>query len=155
MARGVSLLLIGALGPAVLAGCSPEARMVGPSLPQTPPSSDQDPRISAYQDNFYQVSQGGRYFAWYGCSGCHTDQAAGVLNLADGQWRHGSGFAQVYGAVADRHGRLAFRARVPTEQLWQLTAYVRDLPRHAPEKRRRTQVDQQAEPIGPAWSGPQ
>lgn len=108
----------------------------------------------AYQTNLYQVSQGGRNFAWYGCSGCHTDAAPGVLNLPDSQWRHGSGFAQVFGAIADRHGRLDFRSRVPTEQIWQLTAYVRDLPQHTPDKRRRLEADQKGEPVGPAWTGP-
>jgi cytochrome c oxidase cbb3-type subunit III len=153
--KGASLLLIaGLLGCVALSGCRQEARTVGPSVPQTPPGSDDDPRIAAFQGNLYQVAQGGRYFNWYGCSGCHTDAAPGVLNLPDSRWRHGSGFAQVYAAVVDRHGALDFRGRIPTEQLWQLTAYVRDLPKHTPEKRRRLEADQKGEPVGPAWSGP-
>lgn len=140
---------------ACLCGCNKEARDLGPSLPQTRPAAGNDPRIPAYQGNAYQVAQGGRYFAWYGCSGCHTDSARGTLNLADGAWRGGSGFAQVFGAIADRHGRLRYGARIPVEQLWQLTAYVRDLPRHPPEKRRRLALDQRAEPQGSAWPGPQ
>lgn len=140
---------------ACLCACSPEARTVGPTVPQTPPAGDQDPRIAAYEGNLYQVSQGGRYFGWYGCTGCHTDAAPGVLNLPDSEWRHGSTFPQVYAAIADRHGALRFGERIPVEQLWQLAAFVRDLPKHTPEKRRRQQVDQQAEPVGPAWTGPQ
>jgi cytochrome c oxidase cbb3-type subunit III len=151
MRHGAALMILAA----GLCACSPEARTVGPTMPRTQPANDRDPRIAAYQDNFYQVAQGGRYFGWYGCSGCHTDTAPGVLNLPDGQWRHGSGFAQVYGAIADRHGTVRFRDRIPVEPLWQLTAFVRDLSRHTPEKRRRLQVDQQAEPIGPSWTGPQ
>ncbi len=135
--------------------CSPEARTLGPSLPQTPPQSDRDPRIPAYQDNFYQLATGGRYFAWYGCGICHTDSSAGWMDLGDGRWRHGGGFAQVYGAIADQHGSLAYRKRIPTEVLWQLTAYVRDMPEHHAEKRRRVNLDQQAEPTGSKWSGPQ
>ncbi|VWX49432.1 Cytochrome c oxidase polypeptide III [Novosphingobium sp. 9U] len=124
-------------------------------MPQTAPLNDDDPRIGAYQANLYQISQGGRYFGWYGCSGCHTDDAPGARDLPDGQWRQGSGFAQVYAAIADRHGQLAFRQRIPVEQLWQLTAYVRDLPQHTQDKRRRQQADQKSEPVGPAWTGPQ
>lgn len=139
---------------ATLCNCSQEARYVGPSLPQTPPSGDDDARIPAYQANFYQVAQGGRYFAWYGCSACHTDDAPGVRNLPDSLWRHGHGFSQVYASIADRHGRLNFRQRVPVEQLWQMTAYVRDLPEHTPDKRRRLEADQKSEPVGPAWTGP-
>jgi hypothetical protein len=139
---------------AALTGCSPEARSLGPSVPQTAPSGNNDPRISAYQDNFYQLSQGGRYFSWYGCSGCHNNPGRKAPNLARGA-AHGNGFAQVYASIASRHGALRYDARVPVEQLWQLTAYVRDLPRHTPEKRRRVQVDQNAEPVGSSWSGPQ
>lgn len=156
MRTGAPLLLtVAALGSVTLGGCRQEARSVAPSVPQTAPASNDDPRISAYEGNLYQVSQGGRYFAWYGCSGCHTDAAPGVLNLPDSRWRHGSGFAKIFASIAERHGKLDFARRVPTEQLWQLTAFVRDLPKHTPEKRRRLEVDQKSEPVGPAWSGPQ
>lgn len=140
---------------AMLCGCAREAREVGPTPPQTPPIGNGDPRISAYQNNFYQVSQGGRYFSWYGCSGCHTEGNNKVLNLADSDWRHGFGFANVYGAIAARHGRFAYGKRIPVEQLWQITAYVRDLSSHYPEKRRRVTLDAKAEPVGGNWQGPQ
>lgn len=139
----------------MICACSREARQVGPTPPQTRPTGDNDPRIPAYQANLGQVSQGGRYFAWYGCSGCHDDGKQGVLNLSDSAWRYGFGFVHVYDAIADRHGRLAYGKRVPVEQLWQLTAYVRDLSSHYPEKRRRVDLDQKAEPVGNTWQGPQ
>lgn len=123
-------------------------------MPQTPPISDVDPRIPDYQANFYQVAQGGRYFSWYGCSGCHSDGAGSVLDLGDGKWASGGGFAHVFTSIAGRHGRLRYGERVPTEQLWQLAAYVRDLPAHTPEKRRRNAVDQAGEAQGAWWSGP-
>jgi cytochrome c oxidase cbb3-type subunit 3 len=140
---------------AVLSGCSREARDLGPGTPLTPPIDHRDPRIASYQDNFSQIAAGGRYFAWYGCTACHDEASPGVRNLTDQRWRHGGGFAQVYRAIADRHGRLAYRERASVETLWQLTAFVRDLPRHHPEKRRRLDRDEQAEPRGAAWSGPQ
>jgi len=137
------------------ASCSQEARNVGPTVPQTRPRNGADPRIALYQANVDQVSQGGRYFAWYGCQACHGEGATGVRNLADGHWRHGGGFVQVFTSIADRHGTLRYAVRVPPEQLWQLTAYARDLPLHTPEKLHRQAVDQQAEPVGNGWSGPQ
>lgn len=152
MVRGLGIALISA---ACLCGCSKEARTLGPTLPQTRPAANDDPRITAYQDNFYQVAQGGRYFSWYGCSGCHAEGAAGELNLADKNWYRGGGFADVFRSIADRHGHLAFGTRVPVEQLWQLTAYTLDLSQHYPEKRRRVAIDQKAEPQGSSWSGPQ
>lgn len=148
------------LGPAglaaaaiLLSACSREARTLGPTPPQTRPLGNADPRIASYQDNVYQVAQGGRYFSWYGCAGCH--RAGATEDLAEGRLRHGSGFADVFGVIADGHGALRYGQRVPVEQLWQITAHVRDLPAHFPEKRRRNAADQQAEPPGASWSGPQ
>jgi cytochrome c oxidase cbb3-type subunit III len=139
----------------VLAGCSNEVREIGPSLPQTSPAGNGDPRISAYQANLYQVSQGGRYFAWYGCSACHSDGAPGAANLADNHWRGGGGFADVYRAIAEHRPAPAYGDIIPPEQIWQITAHVRDLSRHYPEKRRRLSLDQKSEPHGSQWSGPQ
>jgi len=138
-----------------LAACSREARDVGPSRPITRPIADDDPRVAFFQDNVWQVAQGGRYFTWYGCGACHGEGARGVRDLTDRRWRHGGGFADRFAAIGDRHGRLAFGTRVPVEQLWQLAAYVGDLSAHTPEKRRRLNKDQRAEPQGAHWAGPQ
>lgn len=142
------------LSPA-LAGCTQEARDVGPAAPLTRPLADDDPRVAFFRNNAWQIAQGGRYFAWYGCGACHAEGATGVRDLADTRWRHGSGFAAVFGAIADRHGALNYAARVPVEQLWQMTAYTSDLWRHTPEKRRRMSKDQRAEPQGAHWQAPQ
>lgn len=138
----------------LLAGCQREARDIGPSLPQTSPRGAADPRIGYYQDNVYQIAQGGRYFSWYGCAACHGEDALGVRDLGDGRWRYGGSFNQVFASIVRRHGSLDYATRVPPEQLWQLAAYVRDLPQHTPEKRRRLSVDQVGEPQGQHWSGP-
>lgn len=139
----------------LLCGCSNEAREIGPTVPQTAPIGEQDPRIAYYQDNFGQVAQGGRYFLYYGCAGCHGDGAPGARALTDGRWKRGGGFAAVFTSIAHGHGDRAYATRIPVEPLWQLTAYVRDLQRHTPEKRRRQALDQQAEPQEATWSGPQ
>lgn len=139
----------------LLCGCSNEAREIGPTVPQTAPIGERDPRIAYYQDNFGQVAQGGRYFRYYGCAGCHDDGAPGARDLTDGRWKRGGGFAAVFTSIAHGHGERAYATRIPVEPLWQLTAYVRDLQRHTPEKRRRQALDQQAEPRGAAWWGPQ
>ncbi len=137
-------------------GCSAESRSAGPDLPQTAPTGAQDPRAAAYERNLYQVAQGGRYFTWYGCSGCHGGNAQGARNLGDRAWVHGGDLDQVYGFIASQHpGTPAgYGSRIPTEQLWQITAYVRNLPRLTPEKRRRQDVDEVGEPQGSNWTGP-
>jgi mono/diheme cytochrome c family protein len=141
---------------AVTAGCGKESRTVGPDLPQTPPNGAADPRADKYEGNVYQVSQGGRYFAWYGCAGCHGGSAEGRLNLGDAHLAHGGDLDQVYAFIAHGHpGKLArFGERIPSEQLWQLTAFVRSLPQLAPERRRRQSLDLTGEPQGRTWAGP-
>ncbi|HEX8445466.1 MAG TPA: cytochrome c [Sphingomonas sp.] len=138
----------------ILAACSKEARDIGPSAPMTPPHGADDPRIVYFQANVYQIAQGGRYFRWYGCTACHAEQSPGRRNLTDPHWHRGGTFDQVYAAVADGHGALAYRNRIPVEPLWQIVAYVRDLSLHTVEKRRRVAIDGAAEPEGARWSGP-
>ena len=137
----------------LLSACTAERRPTGPEQPQTPPNGSGDPRIAMFESNAYQLAQGGRYFAWYGCGGCHSDGAKGALDLSDGQWRRGGAFNQVYAAVADGHGG-GGAGRIPIEQNWQIAAYVRSLKDIPPAKRRRQDLDQQAEPQGANWSGP-
>lgn len=152
MPRG-SVLLAAASLLFATAACTREARYIGAEPPLTAPVAG-DRRVPMFQDDLSQVSQGGRYFGWYGCGGCHGAGARGVLDLGDTAWRHGAEFAQVYRAIATGHGALAYDRRIPVQQLWQLTAYVRDLPQEAREKLARQERDQRAEPTGARWSGP-
>jgi mono/diheme cytochrome c family protein len=132
----------------ILGGCQPEKRTIGPSPPVTPPVSDADPRAVLYQKNAWQIAQGGRLFAWYGCQGCHTDTATGALDLADDHWQNGGGLAQVWTSIAEGRadGMPAYAGRVPDEQIWQLTAYVRDQHKHARPVLRRQNADEANEP---------
>jgi cytochrome c oxidase cbb3-type subunit 3 len=136
---------------AMAAGCSAEKRETGAEAPWTPPRSASDPRIATLESNVLQLSQGGRYFTWYGCGSCHAPGAMGFLELGDGRWRRGGGFDQIYRAITD-HRRHS--GRIPVEQLWQITGYVRSLSTLDPAKRRRQDFDQRGEPQGDRWSGP-
>ena len=117
-----------------LTGCSEESRTSAADLPQTAPTSAGDRRAQKYDHNVYQLAQGGRYFTWYGCGECHSSHANASLNLSDAAWVHGSDLTQVYGFIAHGHsGTLAhYGERIPVEQLWQITAYVRNLPKLKP-----------------------
>ena len=143
-----SVLLLAAVG-----ACSTEKRAVGPDQPSTPPDGPVDLRIAMIDGNAYQVSQGGRYFSWYGCAACHAQDARGARNLANAKWRYGARFDRLYRAIADDHAP-PFGPRVPSEQLWQITAYVRSLAALDPAKRRRQDMDQVGEPQGNRWTGP-
>jgi mono/diheme cytochrome c family protein len=139
----------------LLSSCSGENRALGSDQPQTPPHGADDPRAAKYEMNAYQIAQGGRYFTWYGCSACHGTGASGVRNLEDTQWRYGGAFDQIYSSVAQGRGANmpAYGARIPVEQIWQITAYVRQLQNTQPEMIRRQDLDQQGEPQAGNWSG--
>lgn len=136
----------------VLAGCGREMRVLDPDQPLTPPVGPDDPRAPYFTDNYQQVAQGGRYFTWYGCGGCHGSNAQGALDLCDKAWRHGSSFDAVYHMIAERHGSIG--QRIPEEQRWQVTAYVLALPTYDPAYRQRQDNDQKGEPQANQWQGP-
>lgn len=140
---------------AALLGCSVEKRSLGPSPPASPPTGPDDPRASHFQGNAYQIATGGRLFAWYGCQGCHGEEAKGAANLADDAWVHGGGIGRVYASIAHgwADGMPAYARRIPSEQIWQLTAFVRDLHKIPAVKRRRQDLDQAGEPQGANWTG--
>lgn len=140
----------------LLAGCAKEARTLASDQPQTPPNGPGDPRAPRYEDNVYQVAQGSRYFTWYGCGGCHASDATGVRALGDGVWRHGNTPNRVYAFIAHGHSGASgdYGARIPVEQLWQITAFTRSLDKQDPARTRRGELDMKGEPQGDRWSGP-
>ena len=137
-----------------LAACSKEGRKLDPGQPQTAPAGPDDPRAAQFDGNVFQVAQGGRYFTWYGCGTCHRPESRGVLDLADRTWRHGGEVDAVYRSIAERHGQRAYGRHIPAEQLWQMTAYVRQLGTLDPARRRRQDTDQRGEPQAQSWGGP-
>jgi mono/diheme cytochrome c family protein len=138
----------------LLVACSKESRTLGPEQPQTPPNGLGDPRVAFFEGNAYQVSQGGRYYSWYGCAGCHGDDAQKPDGIATDLEQHPRSFDKIYDLIADHPGAIHYGDRIPVEQLWQITAYLRSLPDTKPEMRRRQDLDQAGEPQGAIWSGP-
>ena len=149
------LRLLWLTGLLLLGACEREKRDLDAAPPATPPTGPADPRAALYQQNAYQVSQGGRLFGWYGCQGCHGDDAKGVLNLADGQWRYGGDPAAVYASIAQGRpgGMPAYAGRIPPEEIWQLTGYTLQLYQISAPQRRRQDLDQAGEPQGTSWTG--
>jgi mono/diheme cytochrome c family protein len=135
--------------------CTKESRTLGPEQPQTPPAGASDPRSAYFEGNAFQISQGGRYFGWYGCAQCHNDHATGATDLPGRLQANPLTFARVYDAIAHHPGTSPqISKQIPVQQLWQIAAYVRSLPALEPELRRRQDLDMSGEPQGKNWSGP-
>jgi cytochrome c oxidase cbb3-type subunit 3 len=130
--------------------CSKEARKLASEQPQTPPLGASDPRIPAYADNVYQISQGARYFTWYGCGSCHASGAKWVITEQSSP-PQAKALATVYRFLANGHA--TYGNKIPVEQLWQISAYVLDRGETDPAKTRRAELDGRGEPQGDSWPG--
>jgi cytochrome c oxidase cbb3-type subunit 3 len=120
-----------------LAACDREDRSTrGAPLPETGPSfTRSDPRPAAYEGNAFQIAQGGRYYAWMNCAGCHFHGGGGIgPPLMDQDWRYGGSMQQIVDTILEGrpNGMPSFRNRITEAQAWQLAAYVRSLSAQPP-----------------------
>jgi cytochrome c oxidase cbb3-type subunit 3 len=83
-----------------------------------------------YQGNAYDLNQGKQLYTWFNCKGCHADGggATGPAFL-NGWWRYGPDTTSIFISIRDgrARGMPAFGSRLTTEQLWELTGYVRTI----------------------------
>jgi cytochrome c oxidase cbb3-type subunit III len=89
-----------------------------------------DPRAAAYYNNADAVNTGKRLFQQYNCSGCHSNGGGGMgPDLMDDVWIYGGRLEQIHQTLVEGrpNGMPAWGGKVPDEQLWQLSAYVRSL----------------------------
>jgi cytochrome c oxidase cbb3-type subunit 3 len=89
-----------------------------------------DPRAQKYYDNAEAVTTGKRLFGQYNCSGCHSNGGGGMgPSLMDDEWIYGGRLEQIHQTLIEGrpNGMPAWGGKIPDEQLWQLSAYVRSL----------------------------
>jgi cytochrome c oxidase cbb3-type subunit III len=83
-----------------------------------------------YENNAYQLNQGKRLYAWFNCKSCHADGGGNIgPALMDGWWRYGPDPASIFATIRDGrpHGMPAFGDKMTTDEVWQLTGYVRTI----------------------------
>jgi cytochrome c oxidase cbb3-type subunit 3 len=109
----------------------------GPEGAQVGRSRSDVARVAHYERNAHALATGKRLWAWYNCSGCHGNGGGGASGpaLMDEVWIYGWDAASIYKSIADGrpNGMPAYRGRIPEDELWQLTAYVRSLSGLAPQ----------------------
>jgi len=89
-----------------------------------------DPRAAAYLNNADAVNTGKRLFGQYNCSGCHSNGGGGMgPDLMDDVWIYGGRLEQIHQTLVQGrpNGMPSWGNKVPDEQLWQISAYVRSL----------------------------
>lgn len=96
-----------------------------PGLSAPPPRAHLD-----YEENAFAISEGQRLFRWFNCNGCHFNGGGGIgPALMDAKWIYGSDPVNIYATIMEGrpNGMPSFRGRIPSQQAWQIVAYVRSL----------------------------
>jgi cytochrome c oxidase cbb3-type subunit 3 len=137
-----------------LAACHREDRhFVAPTgTDQAPPSNSMSPLVSGpvslefreqqtreYERNAWHMSQGKQIYEQFNCTGCHAHGGGDIgPPLMDDEWIYGGELDQVYLTIAEGrpNGMPAFAGAIPSQQLWQLSAYVRSMSGHGPKSAR-------------------
>ncbi|PZM08928.1 c-type cytochrome [Rhizobium tubonense] len=84
----------------------------------------------AYEADSYNLSEGKRLYAWFGCSACHGDgRGEAGPSFLDGWWLYGPEMVSVVSSIRDGrpHGMPSFRDRMTIEQIWQLAGYIQTI----------------------------
>jgi cytochrome c oxidase cbb3-type subunit 3 len=116
----------------LLAACDREERALGGQpRPETRAYvASGDPRSDEYQNNAFQLAQGGRLYAWMNCVGCHAHGGGGMgPPLMDEEWRYGGRMEDIVHTILKGrpNGMPSFEGKITEQQAWQLAAYVRSL----------------------------
>lgn len=83
-----------------------------------------------YEQNAYHLSNGKALFTAMNCSGCHSNGGGGMgPALIDDVWIYGSDFVNVAASIRDGrpNGMPSFGRVLPSNQIFELAAYVRSL----------------------------
>ena len=125
-------------------------------------------KMRQYEYNAFQVSEGKRLYSWFNCVGCHAHGGGDIgPALMDDKWIYGGEIDQIYMTIAEGrpNGMPAFVAKIPSEQIWQIAAYVRTMSGHGPKAARPGRDDhiqipseqglkeQPVKPLSPADAG--
>jgi cytochrome c oxidase cbb3-type subunit 3 len=132
-------IAVAACAALLLTACEREKREFDPGADgaKLEQSMSRIDRIEQYERNAPALASGKRLWTWYNCNGCHAQGGGGASGpaLMDSKWAYGWDAASIYKSIAEGrpNGMPAYRGRIPEDQLWQLTAYVRSLSGLAPQ----------------------
>jgi len=92
-----------------------------------------------YEGNAYHISEGKRLFTWFNCVGCHAHGGGDSgPPLMDDKWIYGGEIDQIYLTIVQGrpNGMPAFGGKIPSQQIWEIAAYIRTMGGHGPKAAR-------------------
>jgi mono/diheme cytochrome c family protein len=102
-----------------------------PVGPVPGPGEESAAGANPYANDLEAIEQGRILFRRFNCAGCHGDHAGGGMgpSLRDVDWRYGDSDAHIYDSIAEgrSQGMPAWGTKLPENQIWELTAYVKSL----------------------------
>lgn len=88
-------------------------------------------RTNPFANDPVALQDGRRLFDWYNCSGCHGGHGGGGMgpSLRDPVWLYGDQDGQIFDSIAEgrSNGMPAWGTKIPTDQIWQLVAYIKSM----------------------------
>jgi cytochrome c oxidase cbb3-type subunit 3 len=91
---------------------------------------------SPYQENAWGMGEGKRLYAAFNCAPCHGGNGGGAIGppLMDDKWIYGGKADQIYATISQGRpdGMPSFGGHIPTQQIWQLVAYVQSMSGQVP-----------------------
>ena len=137
-----AVFVFGALLPLLITACRDQHNSTaiasgGPAIVSDPvgpvPGGVQNVtyRSNPYSNDPVALQDGRRLFNWYNCSGCHGGHAGGGMgpSLRDPVCLYGNRDDQIFDSIA--HGRSkgmpAWGTKIPSDQIWQLVAYIKSM----------------------------
>jgi cytochrome c oxidase cbb3-type subunit III len=84
-----------------------------------------------YQGDENATADGGRYYGWFNCGGCHGAAGGGGIGppLADRDWIYGGEPANIFQSIQQGrpNGMPTYAGQVTDEQIWKIVAFVQSL----------------------------
>jgi cytochrome c oxidase cbb3-type subunit 3 len=88
------------------------------------------PVHTPYENNAVAIANGKQLYEAYNCVGCHAHGGGSIgPALMDDQWSYGHEADQIFHTILEGrpNGMPSFRGKIPDNQIWQLTAYIRSM----------------------------
>lgn len=88
------------------------------------------------EERAYDLAEGKRLYIAYNCNGCHSHGGGGIgPPLMDQFWIYGSHPENIRDTIIEGrpNGMPSYGGKIPEDQLWKITAYVRSMSGLAPK----------------------